>query len=66
MCAHEFKFQLMVSGDPGGLLVSAPRHVEEDLSISPGAVTLLLQQMGGNIARGNILGTVPATTNSVS
>ena len=55
----------MDSGDPGGLMVSALKPVEEDLSISPGAVTLL-QQMGGNIARGDILGTVPATTNSVS
>ena len=56
----------MDNGDPGGLMVSALKPVEEDLSISPGAVTLLLQQMGETIAEGNILSTVPATTNSVS
>ena len=55
----------MDSGDPGRQVVSAPRPVEEDLSISPGAVTLLLQQMGGTIAEGNILSTSPATTNNV-
>ena len=56
----------MDNGEYGGSVVSAPRPVEEDLSISPGAVTLLLQQMGGNIAKGIILSTVPAITNSVS
>ena len=56
----------MVSGEPGSLQVSALRPVEEDLSISPGAVILLLQQRGEIIARGNILSTVPATTRSVS
>ena len=56
----------MVSGGNGGQVVSAPRPVEGDLSISPGAVILLLQQRGEFIARGNILSTVPATTRSVS
>ena len=55
----------MDSGDPGSQVVSALKPVEEDLSISPGAVTLLLQQMGENIAEGNILSTSPATTNNV-
>ena len=55
----------MDNGDPGGLMVSALKPVEEDLSISPGAVTLLLQKMGGTIARGNILSSSPATTNNV-
>ena len=55
----------MDNGEYGGSVVSAPRPVEEDLSISPGAVTLLLQQMGETIAEGNILSTSPATTNNV-
>ena len=56
----------MVSGGNGGQVVSAPRPVEEDLSISPGAVILLLQQRGEVTAGENILSTVPATTTSVS
>ena len=56
----------MDSGDPGRQVVSAPRPVEEDLSISPGAVTLLLQQMGGNIARGDIRSLSPAIRTNVS
>ena len=56
----------MDSGDPGGLMVNALKPVVEDLSISPGAVTLHHQQMGETIARGDILSTVPATPNSVS
>ena len=56
----------MVSGGNGGQVVSAPRPVEEDLSISPGAVILLLQQRGEVTAGENILSTVPATTRSVS
>ena len=56
----------MDSGDPGSQVVSALNPVEEDLSISPGAVTLLLQQMGGNIARGNILSLSPAIRTNVS
>ena len=56
----------MDSGDPGSQVVSALKPVEEDLSISPGAVTLLLQQMGGNIARGNILSLSPAIRTNVS
>ena len=56
----------MDSGDPGRQVVSVLKPVEEDLSISPGAVTLHHQQMGETIARGDILSTVPATPNSVS
>ena len=56
----------MDSGDPGGLMVSALKPVEEDLSISPGAVTLLLQQMGETIAEGNIPSSSPARNKNVS
>ena len=56
----------MDNGDPGSQVVSALKPVGEDLSISQGAVTLLLQKMGETIARAIILSTVPATTNSVS
>ena len=56
----------MDNGDPGSQVVSVLGPVEEDLSISPGAVTLLLQQMGGNIARGNILSLSPAIRTNVS
>ena len=56
----------MDNGDPGSQVVSALRPVEEDLSISPGTVTLLLQQMGGNIARGDTLSLSPAIRTNVS
>ena len=56
----------MDNGEYGGSVVSAPRPVEEALSISPGAATLLLQLMGGNTAGGNILSSAPATTTNVS
>ena len=56
----------MDSGDPGGLMVSALKPVEEDLSISPGAVTLLLQQMGEIIAEGNILSSNSVTLTNVA
>ena len=56
----------MDNGDPGSQVVSALNPVEEDLSIKPGGVTLLLQQTGETIARGNLLGTVHATRKNVS
>ena len=56
----------MVSGEPGSLQVSALRPVEEDLSISPGAVTLLLLPMEGTFVRGIIPSTFPAIKNNVS
>ena len=56
----------MVSGEPGSLQASALRPVEEDLSISPGAVTLLLQQMGETIAEGHIPSSSPARNKNVS
>ena len=56
-----FLFQLTANGEPGDPVASAPRPVEEDLNISPGAVTRLLRPEGGTIARGNILSTHPAT-----
>ena len=55
----------MDNGDPGGLVESVQRPVEEALSTWLGTVTLLLQKMGGTIARGNILSSSPATTNNV-
>ena len=56
----------MDSGDPGSQVVSALNPVEEDLSIKPGAVTLLLQQMGGTIAEGNILSSNSVTLTNVA
>ena len=56
----------MDNGDPGSQVVSALGPVEEDLSISPGAVTLLLQQMGETIAEGNIPSSSPARNKNVS
>ena len=56
----------MDSGDPGSQVVSALNPVEEDLSISPGTVTLLLQQMEGTIAGGIILSTNSVTLTRVS
>ena len=56
----------MDSGDPGSQVVSALNPVEEDLSISPGAVTLLLQQMGEIIAEGNILSSNSVTLTNVA
>ena len=56
----------MDNGEYGGSVVSAPRPVEEDLSISPGAVTLLLQQMGEIIAKGNILSSNSVTLTNVA
>ena len=47
-------------------MVSALKPVEEDLSISPGAVTLLLQQMGEIIAKGNILSSNSVTLTNVA
>ena len=47
-------------------MVSVLRAVEEDLNIRPGAVTLLLQLMGGNIVRAYLIGIFPATTTNVS
>ena len=43
-------FQLTVSGESGDPVASAPRPVEEDLNISPGAVIHPLQLMVENIA----------------
>ena len=51
----------MVNGETGAIVVSVLGAVEEENSISPGAVTLLLQLMGGNTAGGNILSIFPAT-----
>ena len=56
----------MASGVDGDPVASALGPVEEELNISPGGVTLLLQQTGETIARGNLLGTVRATRNNVS
>ena len=42
-------------------MVSVLGAVEEENNISPGAVTLLLQLMGGNTAGGNILSTKSVT-----
>ena len=56
----------MDSGDPGSQVVSALNPVEEDLSIKPGAVTLLLQQMGEIIAKGNILSSNSVTLTNVA
>ena len=56
----------MDNGDPGSQVVSVLGPVEEDLSISPGAVTLLLQQMGETIAEGNIPSSSPARNKNVS
>ena len=47
-------------------MVSVLRAVESDLNIRPGAVTLLLQLMGGNIVRAIILSIFPATKKHVS
>ena len=58
--------QLMVSGEAGGPVVSVLGAVEEANNISPGAVTLLLRPMVGNIAKGNILGILPVKRNYVS
>ena len=65
MMANNY-FQLMVSGEPGGPVVSVLRPVEEEPNISPGAATLLLRPMVGDIARGNLLGIFPATRKNVS
>ena len=46
-------FQLTASGVDGKLVAIAPRPVEEELNISPGAVILLLLLTEENIARGN-------------
>ena len=51
----------MVSGETGVPVVSVLGVVEEENNISPGAVTLLLQLMGGNTAGENILSTKPVT-----
>ena len=59
-------FQLTASGEAGGPVVSVLRAVEADLNIRPGAVTLLLQLMGGNIVRGDLIGILPATRKHVS
>ena len=56
----------MDSGDPGSQVVSALNPVEEDLSIKLGAVTLLLQQMGEIIAKGNILSSNSVTLTNVA
>ena len=56
----------MDSGDPGSQVVSALNPVEEDLSIKPGAVILLLQQMGEVIAEGNILSSNSVTLTNVA
>ena len=56
----------MDNGDPGSQVVSVLEPVEEDLSISPGAVTLLLQKMGGTIAEGNILSSNSVTLTNVA
>ena len=56
----------MDNGDPGGLVESVQRHVEEALSTWLGTVTLLLQQMEGTIAGGIILSTNSVTLTSVS
>ena len=56
----------MDSGDPGSQVVSALNPVEEDLSIKPGAVTLLLQQMGEIIAEGDILSSNSVTLTNVA
>ena len=56
----------MDSGDPGRQVVSVLKPVEEDLSISPGAVTLLLQQMEEIIAKGNILSSNSVTLTNVA
>ena len=59
-------FQLTASGEAGGPVVSVLRAVEADLNIRLGAVTLLLQLMGGNIVRGDLIGIFPATRKNVS
>ena len=51
----------MVSGETGAIVVSVLGVVEEENSISPGAVTLLLQLKGGNTAGANILSIFLAT-----
>ena len=56
----------MDNGDPGSQVVSVLEPVAEDLSISPGAVTLLLQQMGETIAKGNILSSNSVTLTNVA
>ena len=56
----------MATGEAGGPVVSVLRVVEADLSIRPGAVTLLLQLMGGNTVRAIILSIFPATRKHVS
>ena len=56
----------MDNGDPGGLVESVQRPVEEALSTWLGTVTLLLQQMEGTIAGGIILSTNSVTLTSVS
>ena len=59
-------FQLPDSGEGGCPGADAPRHVEEELSLSPGTVTLLPRPMEETIAWG-ILGIKdPATTTNVS
>ena len=54
-------FQFTAIGEAGVPVVSVLGVVEEENNISPGAVTLLLQLMGGNTAGGNILSTKSAT-----
>ena len=56
----------MDNGDPGGLVESVQRPVEEALSTWLGTVTLLLQQMEGTIAGGIILSTNSVTLTRVS
>ena len=56
----------MDNGDPGWLVESVQRPVEEALSTWLGTVTLLLQQMEGTIAGGIILSTNSVTLTSVS
>ena len=59
-------FQLTDSGVTGCPGADAPRPVEEELRLSPGTVTPLLQPMVGTIARGNLGIKGPATTINVS
>ena len=56
----------MDNGDPGGLVESVQRPVEEAFSTRLGTVTLHLQQMEGTIAGGIILSTNSVTLTSVS
>ena len=59
-------FQLMDSGENGSPGVAAQRPVEEELSPDSGTVTLLLQPMVENIARGNLFSLGSVTTTHVS